>query len=340
MVAGTREPKKGEIILYKPKGEEIMLDVKLEQETVWLSLQQIADLFQVDKSGISRHIRNIFSSGELKPKTTVANFATVQKEGGVMKQRKVDYYNLDMIISVGYRVSSRRATQFRIWATNVLRQHLVQGYTLNHKRLRSRESIDVRELERIVHMVKAAGERRLLSGDEAKGLLRVIMDYADTWLLLQQYDSGQLVEPKQKSKTGYVLTHGDAQSAIRALKKNLMRRREASDLFGKEKAASLKGILETVEETCDGTQLEAKAAHLLYLVIKEHPFADGNKRIAAFLFILYLMRNGALRGRAGERKFNDNALVAIALLIAESDPKDKEIIITLIMRFIRSGSRG
>ena len=196
------------------------------------------------------------------------------------------------------------------------------------------------ELTHVVAMVKKANERRVLSGDEAKGLLKVITDYADTWLLLQKYDEGKLKEPSQKRKTHYKLTHDDAQSAIRALKKNLLRRKEASDLFGQERKDSLKGILGSIEQTFDKkdlySTLESKAAHLLYFIIKDHPFTDGNKRIGAFLFIVFLMRHQELRGRAGERKFNDNALVALALLIAESAPRQKETMITLIMNFVRS----
>ena len=330
-------PKTGEIVIYKPRGQEITLDVTLEKDTVWLNAHQLAALFEVDRTGVVRHVNNIFKSGELMRKTTCAKIAQVAKDG---RLRQIDYYNLDMIISVGYRVNSRRATQFRIWATNVLKQHLIKGYTVNHKRLEQQGVKRITELAQVVAMLKKASERNLLSGDEAKGLLKVITEYTDTWLLLQQYDEGRLEEPKQKGKTRYTLTYADAQSAIRALKKNLLRRKEASDLFGQERKGALKGILGSIEQTFDRTELyatlESKAAHLLYFLIKDRPFTDGNKRIGAFLFILFLMRNQELRGRAGERKFNDNALVALVLLIAESAPAQKNAMITLIMHFVRS----
>jgi len=321
-----------EIILYKAPNGMTNVEVKLKNETLWLNAHQIADVFGIDRSGIIKHIKNIYKTGELKGKSTCAKIAQVAKDG---KIREMDYYNLDIIVSVGYRVNSKRATQFRIWATNILKNHLVKGFTINQKRLKEK-GLD--EFEQAIALIKNTVETKRLSGDEKDGLLKVITQYAQSWALLQKYDEDLLEKPKVRKAKEYVLTYKIARNALDELKKNLYQKKQASDLFGIERTESMKGILGNLYQTFDGKELyagiEEKAAHLLYFVIKDHPFTDGNKRSAAFLFILFLSRNRYLLKTSGELKINDNALVAIALLVAESRPKQKKAMIKLIMNLI------
>ena len=323
---------KGEIIIYQPKTGGPRFEVALEKETVWLNLDQMAVLFGRDNSVISRHIKNIFQEKELFRNSVVANFATTAADGKVYM---VDYYNLDVIISVGYRVKSHNGVRFRIWATRVLKEHLIKGYTLNQKRLKETNLMD---LEQAVALVKNALETKKLKGAEAKGLLEVITKYAQAWLLLQKYDEEKLSLPIKQAKPKYKLEYNEAISAISDLKNNLLAKKQASDLFGQERGETLAGIIGNIYQTFSNKELyasiEAKAAHLFYFIIKDHPFSDGNKRIGSFLFIVFLSKNNYLLDKKGERKFNDNALVALALLIAESDPKQKEVLIKLIMNFL------
>lgn len=324
------ELKKGEIIIYKDK--KAAIEVRLKDETVWLSIDQMAGLFGRDKSVISRHIRNVFKERELDEKSVVANFATTAADGKVYH---VDYYNLDAIISVGYRVKSRQGVAFRIWATRVLRDHIIKGYTVNQKRL---YETGLSEFENALALVRETIAKKELTGDEARGLLRVITDYANTWLLLQKYDEGNLTVEGVRRKVSYTLTYKDALNAIDELKRDLVAKKKAGDLFGMERD-HLEGILGNINQSFGGRALypsvEEKAAHLLYFIIKDHPFGDGNKRIASLLFIIFLTRNHHLLTKRGERKINDTALVALALLIAESKPKQKEVMVKLIVNFLK-----
>ncbi len=324
------ESKKGEIIIYKDKKAQI--EVRLENETVWLSLYQLAALFGRDKSVISRHIRNIFKEAELSENSVVAKIATTATDG---KTYQVDFYNLDMIISVGYRVNSQNATQFRIWATRILREHIVQGFTINQKRL---QETGLQDFEKALELVRDTIAKKELTGDEARGLLRVITDYANTWLLLQKYDEGKLAVEGVRKKTVYTITYADACAAIAELKKDLMAKKEAGDLFGVERE-HLEGIIGNVNQSFGGHALypsvEEKAAHLLYFVIKDHPFGDGNKRIGSLLFIIFLARNNHLFTKNGERKINDVALVALALLVAESKPNQKDAMVKLVVNLLK-----
>lgn len=333
MTKNKKQNNKGEVVIYKSKDGKASLEVKLREETVWLDAHQIASLFQVDRTGVVRHIHNIYRSRELDKRSTCAKIAQVAKDG---KVREMDFYNLDMIISVGYRVNSKRATQFRIWATRILKKHLIKGYTINQKRLREKGLSD---LEQAVALIKKTTETRQLTSKEAKGLLKVITDYAYSWLLLQKFDERSL-EIGKTTKGIYQLDYDEATKAIVELKKNLVEKKQAGDLFGMERSGALDGILGNINQTFGGKELypsiEEKAAHLLYFAIKDHPFSDGNKRIASFLFIVFLARNKYLFKKNGEKKFNDNALVALALLIAESDPKQKDIIVTLIINFLHT----
>lgn len=324
-----------DLLVYQSADGGLRLPVTLKQETIWLSQADIARLFSVQKAAISKHVKHIYEDGELKPKGTVSTMETVATEGKRTVRRNVEYYNLDMVLSVGYRVNSKQATQFRVWATQILRQHLMKGFTLNERRL---EAAKLQELRAAVSLIRQAMTSRSLKGDEAEGLLKVITEYTETWTLLDQYDRQAIDVPESQRRSSYVLTYDDAVGLVGALKKNLIRQRQASELFGNEQGDGLKRILGAVQQTFNATEVyqsvEAKAAHLLYFLTKDHPFIDGNKRIAAFLFIVYLTRTEHIAERDGERKFNDSALVALVLLIAESKPEQKELLVKLIMNFV------
>jgi prophage maintenance system killer protein/prophage antirepressor-like protein len=315
-----------QVVIYE--GGEARVEVRVERESVWLSLQQLAELFGRDKSVISRHLKAIFASGELERAATVAKNATVQREGEREVVREIEYYNLDAIISVGYRVNSTRATRFRQWATRVLREHLTRGFSLD----RARFEKNAAELEAALQLVKKAAAGEALTADQGRGLVDVIARYTQTFLWLQRYDEGLLAEP-QGSLGGVLPTLEEARAAIARLKADLMARGEASDLFGRERGDAFAAILGNLEQTVFGEPayptVETKAAHLLYFVIKNHPFSDGNKRTGAFLFVDFLARNGRLI-RAGEPVINDVGLAALALLVAESDAKNKDVMIRLI----------
>jgi prophage maintenance system killer protein/prophage antirepressor-like protein len=309
------------------------VEVRLAGESIWMSLQQIADLFGRDKSVVSRHLRNIYKEGELTVDATVAKNATVQAEGSRQVLRQIEFYNLDAIISVGYRVNSGQATRFRQWATTVLRQHLTQGYTLNHQRLAS----NARELEAALQLVRKLAQNPELPHDAGRGLLDVVTRYARTFLLLQRYDEGLLTDPPQQSG-GRLPTLTEARQALAQLKADLMARGEATDLFARERGDGLDALLGNLDQTVFGEpaypSVEAKAAHLLYFVIKNHPFADGNKRSGAFLFVDFLARNGRLLDAAGQPVVNDIGLAALALLVAESAPEQKATLIRLVMNML------
>ncbi len=332
MTKQTEKFNKGEIIIYQPKTGGPRFEVELEKESVWLTQDQMAHLFDKGRSTITEHINNVFREKELNEKSVCRYFRRTGSDGKVYE---VKYYNLDVIISVGYRVKSKRGTDFRIWATNVLRTHLIKGYTLNQKRLRETQLTD---LEQAVALVKNALETKKLKGAEAKGLLEVITKYAQSWLLLQKYDEDKLVLPVKQAKPKYELDYNQAISAISDLKNNLLAQKQATDIFGNERGEALAGIIGNLYQTFGGKVLypsiEAKAAHLLYFIIKDHPFSDGNKRIGSFLFIVFLSRNNYLLDKKGESKINDNALVALALLIAASDPKQKDVLVKLVMNFL------
>ncbi|WP_066452964.1 virulence protein RhuM/Fic/DOC family protein [Castellaniella caeni] len=310
------------------EGDTGQVEVRLEGETVWLSLPQMAELFARDKSVISRHLKSIFATGELSREATVAKNATVQLEGGREVIRQIEYYNLDAIISVGYRVNSSRATRFRQWATRTLREHLTQGYTLNRQRFEQNAA----ELEAALTLVKKAAAGDALTTDQGRGLVDVIARYTHTFLWLQRYDEGLLTQPPG-SPGGTLPSPVEARLGITRLKADLMSRHEATALFGNEREDNFAATLGNLEQTVFGEPayptVESKAAHLLYFIIKNHPFSDGNKRIGSYLFVDFLARNGRLQ-RDGEPVINDVGLAALALLVAESDPKAKDVMIRLI----------
>lgn len=323
-----------DFLLYRDKAGEVKVKVRVEDDTVWLTQKQMAELFGKGRSTIAEHILNVFNEGELEEKSVCRDF---RHTGADDKEYVVQYYNLDVIISVGYRVNSVKGTQFRIWATSILRNHILKGYTLNQKRLQQK---GLKEFEEAVGLIKNMIQTRSLTNGESRGLLDVITTYSSSWLLLQQYDSDSLTMPRTK-RSKKVLKYDFCRSAIEALKFDLLSRKEATDLFGNERGGQFQGILGAIHQTFSKKDLyqsiEEKAAHLLYFVIKDHPFTDGNKRIGSFMFILFLAMHGYLYRKSGERKINDNALVALALLIAESDPKHKNLMILLVMHFLSEG---
>lgn len=329
------QEKKGEIVIYKTEDGLTAVDVRLQDETVWLTQKQIASLFGTQRPAITKHLSNIFKSKELQERSVSSILEHTARDG---KTYRTKFYNLDAILSLGYRINSPRATRFRIWATTVLRDHLVRGFTLNEKRLQDNKQ-RLKELEAAIALVEKAKSTKQLSASEASGLLTVITEYTRSWLLLHQYDSGTLQTKELHRKVRFRIDEETAKKAIAQMKKNLMEREEAGDLFGRERErGALKGILGSIEQTFGGADLypsvEEKAANLLYFIIKDHPFVDGNKRIASLLFIWFLEKNTLLTAPGGERKINDNALVALTLLVAESNPKQKEVMIDLIINLI------
>lgn len=326
-----KEFQKGEIIIYRDKrGPEIK--VNLDKETIWLTQSQMADLFDVKRPAIVKHVKNIYKEGELSQRSTCSILEQVAADG---KLRKMNFYNLDMIISVGYRVNSKMATQFRIWATKTLKDHLVKGYTINQKRLLQAKS-SFKELQEAIDFLKRKSGHELLEGQE-KEILDLLAGYSKTLSLLEKYDKEKL-KTSRKGRGKFQLTLENGANVVAELKKELVSRREANGLFGQEYEDRFKAILGNIYQTFGGkdlySSLEEKAAHLLYFIIKDHPFADGNKRIGSFLFVYFLDKNDFLYKESGEKKLNDNALTALALLIAVSEPKEKDRLIIMVTNLL------
>ena len=269
----------GEVILYEAPDGEVRVDVRLERETVWLTQSQMAELFSRERSVITKHIRNVFKEGEVEPKSVCAKFAHTAEDG---KTYHVDHYNLDVIISVGYRVKSSQGTRFRQWATRVLREHLVQGHTFNQARLAERGLLEARQT---LDLLASTLQNQALVDDTGRAVLELIIGYADTWRLLLEYDENRLALPPGARPSSGVLDYARASIAIAEFKRELTARREATSLFGNPRGGALEGILGSIEQTMFGEALyrsrEEKAAHLLYFLIKDHPFSDGNKRIGS-----------------------------------------------------------
>lgn len=324
------ETEVGNILIYQTEDGSAMAEVRVDSGTVWLRQEQMSQLFGRERSVITKHLRNVFSEGELEAASVCAKFAHTAADG---KTYQVDHYNLDVIISIGYRVKSIAGTRFRQWATRTLREHLSQGYTLNRQRLEANS----RELEAALQLVKKAAQSQELLADTGRGLVDIVTRYAQTFLLLQRYDEGLLSEPQEESG-GVLPTADEARVALARLKADLMARREATELFARERGDAFAALLGNLDQTVFGDpaypSVESKAAHLLYFVIKNHPFSDGNKRSGAFLFVDFLNRNGRLLDAAGNPVINDIGLAALALLVAESDPTHKETMIRLIMNML------
>ncbi|UTA80643.1 virulence protein RhuM/Fic/DOC family protein [Halomonas sp. XH26] len=320
-----------QIQIFTSEDGQSHLEVTLEQETVWLSQAQMAELFNTKRPAITKHLSNIYKSGELSEDSTCSILEHVAEHG---QRYRTKHYNLDAIISVGYRVSSKRATHFRKWATQVLKEHLVQGYTLNQRRLTERGI----EFEQAVSLLSRTLTNQGLVSTEGEAVARVISDYARSWSLLQGYDEQQLAEVGIKQPGMQPLGVEEALQAIGELKQTLIGKGEATELFGQLRGDGLTSALATIEQGF-GDELfypnvATRAAHLLYFVIKNHPLADGNKRCGSFLFLWYLRRNAALLAKPVEQLINDNTLVALALLVAESLPDQKTLMIRLIEHFI------
>ncbi len=322
------------ILIYQDEESNIHTEVKLENETVWLNQGQLADLFKKTKQNISLHIRNIFNEGELEEPLVVKESLTTAADG---KEYVTKHYNLDVIISVGYRVKSKQGTRFRIWANKVLKEYLIQGYSLDQSRLKTQNQ-QLQQLQKTLALFQDA-QAKALNQSEASGLLSVLTHYTHSFILLNQYDTGNFPEGGLNSNITVEITLPDAMSAIQDLKKRLIARKEATELFGQPKDNSFAGILGNIVQSFGGEYLypsiEEQAAHLLYFIIKNHPFTDGNKRIGAFMFIWFLQRNHHHLKRTGESKINDNALVALALLVAQSASDQKDTMIKLIINLIK-----
>jgi prophage maintenance system killer protein len=322
-----------EIQIFKAQDGTTEIQVKLENDTVWLNLMQLTELFQRDKSVISRHINNIFKEKELEKQATVANFATVQLEGDREVERNIEFFNLDVIISVGYRIKSKRGTQFRIWANKILKDYLIQGFSINERRL-LQQNEQLKQLQESVKLLGNVLNYKELSGDESSGLLKIISDYAYALDILDQYDYQSLEISETSGKETYRLNYEEAMLQIRRVKEIYGN----SELFGHEKDNSFRSSVSTIYQTFDGIDLypsiEEKAANLLYFVTKNHSFTDGNKRIAAFLFLYFLEKNGILFDQYGNKRIADNALVALTLMIAVSRTEEKETMTKVIVNLI------
>ena len=319
----------GQVIVYEGEGGEARVDVRFDRDTVWLTQRQIADLFETSTDNVSLHLNNIFDARELERAATTEESSVVQTEGSRQVRRTLTHYNLDAIISVGYRVNSPRAVRFRQWATRTLRQHLVRGFTLNQQRLAERGLQEARDtLDLLADTLR---NQPLVDRTELE-VLDLIGGYADTWRLLLEYDEDQLDVPPGVRPAPGVLRHDRAVGAIAEFKRELTARGEATRLFGNQRGNALEAILGNVEQTMFGRPLyrtrEARAAHLLYFLVKDHPFTDGNKRIGSLLFLLYLKQEGV------EHRLNPQALTALTLLIAQSAMASKDLMIRLIINLL------
>ncbi len=324
-----------DILIYKDGS--LSLNTRVQDETVWLTQKELAKLFDVNIPAISKHIKNIYKSGELNSIETLSKMETVQKEGNRKVKREIEFYNLDMIIAVGYRVNSKKATKFRIWATKILKEYMIKGYILNRERVQQEK---LNELNQTIELIKQSLNSEL-DLKEAKGFTEIVTKYAKSWALLQGYDNQSLKDIVEHREQKFILDYNEAKEAIAQLKETLIAKGEATELFGQEKAGEFKGTLLNIYQSFGGEDLlpsvEEKSANLLYYIIKGHPFIDGNKRIGSYLFILFLHKNGILHKANGEIKINDNALASLALLVAISSPKQKEIIIKLIINMLYDG---
>lgn len=325
---------KSSIVLYKAEDNSIQLEVKLEKDSVWLTQEQMAQLFQRDKSVITRHIRNIYAEGELMPESTSAKFAFVPDTRE--RSYEITAYNLDVIISVGYRVKSLRGTQFRIWANKILKDYLIKGYAINQN-IQLQHYQELKEVVALLSRTLSLQEKP--TQDEYAGLFNVISDYVYALDTLDSYDYQQLTIDKTTQKEPFHATYENAMEAIKALKEKF----GGSALFANEKDESFKSSIGQIYQTFGGEELypsvEEKAAMLLYLVTKNHSFSDGNKRIAAMLFLWFLNNNGVLYAADGHKRIGDNTLVALTLMIAESRTEEKDIMVKVVVNLINQDNQ-
>lgn len=325
-----------QIIIYQLTGSDAKIDVQVAEDTVWLTQRQMSELFGKDVDTIGLHIRNIYKEGELIAGATTEESSVVQEEAGRSVTRKIRKYNLDVIISVGYRVKSQRGTQFRIWANSVLKEYLKKGFAVNERKLKEKTT-QLEELKQTVALLgKVLKSKEELTTDEATGLLKVVTDYSYALDILDKYDHQQLTLEGTPDQQLFIATYDEAMQAIKDLKDKF----GGSSLFGNEKDDSFKGSIGTIYQSFGGIEfyptIEEKAANLLYFVVKNHSFSDGNKRIAAYLFVWFLEENGILYREDGTKRIADNALVALTLMIAESKPDEKEMMVKVVVNLINS----
>lgn len=326
------------IVIYETDNGQTAIEVQVRTETIWLSQTQMAILFDKDSDTIGLHLKNIFRSGELDEAATTEKSSVVQREGSRQVKRNTKIYNLDAIISVGYRVNSKKGTQFRIWANNILKQYLLQGYALNEQKLREQQE-KLADLQHAIALSYRLVHNKDLSVRESQGILAILEQYSHALTVLDNYDHQRLTIEATHNVTQAQISYQEAIAQI-----HLWRQQEKlGNLFGNEKDDSFKGSLETIYQTFGGSELypsiEEKAANLLYFIVKNHSFSDGNKRIAAAIFVWFLQRHDYLYNECGEKRIADNALVAFTLLIAESKPEEKDMIVKVIINLI-NGANG
>jgi len=327
------------LVVFKPANGvteyQVLLDEK--KDTLWASELQIANLFGRDRTVINRHIKNAFKDGELDEVLTSAKIAQVRKEGGREIEREITHYNLDVIISVGYRVKSTLATEFRIWATSKLKEYLLKGYSINQELLKQNKN-QIKRLETEINLLQEFAFQNQTQITD--GFLLIISHYSKSFELLNKYDTEDLTLDNLNSEIIYTINYSDVKNAIIKLKKNLKDKGEASELFGNEKDKSFEGILGSISQTVFGElaypTVEQQAAQLLYSIIKGHAFSDGNKRIGSFVFVWFLEQNNIHLTKERDRKVNKNTLVALALAVAQSLPEQRDIIIKLIINLIKN----
>ena len=319
------------IIIYQTEDGQTQIDVRLENDTVWLTQAQMVELFQTTKQNVSLHVSNVFKEGELDQESTVKEYLTVQQEGKRAVSRQVKYYNLDVIISVGYRVKSKRGTAFRIWARKIIKEYLVKGYAVN-ERIRKEQIGELRQLVGIIG--RAIQNKQIESNEENQALFDIVVDYTYALDTLDNYDYERLSISKTTQEDKFHATYENAMQAINALREKF----GGSTLFGNEKDDSFKSSIGQIYQTFGGEELypsvEEKAAMLLYLVTKNHSFSDGNKRIAATLFLWFLNNNRILYRADGSKRIADNTLVALTLMIAESRTEEKDVMVKVVVNLI------
>ena len=317
------------VVVYAAADGEAKVDVRLERETVWLTQRQMGEVFLTSTDNVSLHLRNIFADGELQEDATTEDFSVVQTEGERRVRRSLKHYNLDAIVSVAYRVNSKRGVQFRQWATRTLREHLVRGYTVHQRRLAERGLDEARQT---LDLLARTLQNQALVTDAGSAVLEIISDYAETWRLLLEYDEDRLKTPPDAEPSTNAIDLDTALNAINNLRSDLAAKGEVTGLFGNLRGDGLAAILGNIEQTMFGEPLyrsrEEKAANLLYFLVKDHPFTDGNKRIGTLLFLLYLAQEGVTHG------LDPRALTALTLLIAESAPSAKDLMVRLVVNLL------
>jgi prophage maintenance system killer protein len=328
---------KGEIVIYQTSEGKTEIEVKLERETLWLHQYQLAELFETDRTSILKHIKNIYETDELSEDATCAKFAQVQAEGKRSVTRQILHYNLDMILSVGYRVNSKRGTQFRIWANNVLREYLTKGYALNEKRIADREK-ELQALKAGIRLLERSVTNQALQLDQAKAFVRIVSDFSNGLGILDDYDSGTLDSKGLTEKEAAFITYEECKGIVGQIKDEFR-----SPLFGREKDDTFRSSIGQIYQAFGGRELypsvEEKAAMLLYLIVKNHSFVDGNKRIAAAIFLYFLNANGILYRQDRTTLIDGNTLAAMTLMIAESNPGEMETVKRIVVSILNRGEK-